>query len=351
MECPICESPQSTSHYLVKGCDIVECRHCSMIYVPTPAPEFASAYNDSIKSKPIESGSFYNYRSEISSHLITFKARLEESEKILAQKGRLLDVGCALGHLGEAAKRRGWDVYVTDVSEYAVLESREQFHLNAFISGPDKLPVLTGKFNLVTLYNVVEHLSHPLDLLKEISRTLANDGLLHVTTPNSCSWSARIMGKHWFHLKPSENFLYFTPETLHSVLERSGFEVVKIKPVSNSMRVSDILLRLERYSKWFSRWINTWVRRLGLGDIRLWVYTGEIQAWARPAHRKPEEKIYPVKDILDIVCCANCKSQIQFFEDNEAICTQCELSFEVVKGVINFSKYAKRTKRKIVGTS
>jgi 2-polyprenyl-3-methyl-5-hydroxy-6-metoxy-1,4-benzoquinol methylase len=338
--CPICESPQARSLFLVKGADVVECRHCSMIYVPTPVPEHTSILED-----------YRHYRGEFTSHLVTFSKRLEDSEKILGHQGRLLDVGCALGHLGEAARRRGWDVYVTDVSEFAVLESRKKFGLNGFISSPHKLSVKPARFDLITMNDVVEHLSHPLELLRDVKMALSSRGLLHVTTPNVNSFWSRIMGKNWFHLRPNEHWLYFSKETLRSVLERSGFEVIQIKPVSRYMRLTDIFSRLERYSRGSADFLRRLVRLMGLSDIRLRIYVGEMQAWARPAHIREVTPTEPVKDIHDIVCCSNCKSDIQLFEESEAICTQCELSFEVKEGVINFSKYAKRGKQKVVGSS
>lgn len=351
MECPICESPNLLSHYLVKGFDVVECRNCSQIFVPTPAPEFIAAHADSFNGTRVDAGLYYNYRSELSSHLLTFDKRLDEIEKLLSKKGRALDVGCALGHFGEAAKRRDWDVYVSDVSEYVVHEARNEFDLNGFIMAPDKLPVKSGLFDLVTMYDVVERLSHPMDLLREASRVLSPNGLLHLTTPNAQSLSARIMGKYWYHFKPNENFLYFTPETLKSVLQRSGFEVLKIKPATCYFRISDIFLRLERYNKRIFGFLNSLVRKFGLGDFRVLAFTGEIQAFAKPAHKKIPIEVHQIVDILDIVCCIKCKSQIQLFEENEAICTQCEQSFEVLNGVINFSKYAKRGKRRFIGSS
>ncbi|OFZ17681.1 MAG: hypothetical protein A2Z20_00520 [Bdellovibrionales bacterium RBG_16_40_8] len=313
-----------------------------MIYVPIPAPEFAKN-NDSL--------GYYNYRSEFTSHLMTFNKRLEESEKYLGRMGRILDIGCVLGHMGEAARRRGWDVYVTDVSEFTVLEARKNFGLNGFISAPDKLAVKPGRFDLITMYDMMEHLSHPLDLLKDVRKALSSCGILHISTSNAQSWSAKIMGRHWYHLKPSEHLLYFTPETLRSCLERTGFEVLKIKSICTYMRINDILLRLERYSKKGARFLRTIARTLGISDWRVKIFTGEMQAWAQPAGIRKEQKTQPVKDILDIVCCSNCRSEIQLFEESEAICTQCELSFEVVMGVINFSKYAKHGKQKVIGSS
>lgn len=354
IECPICESTEAKSLYNYKGADVVECIHCAMIYVPMPTPEVTSIYKESYFENDGETAGYSNYKAEFLSHLITFDKRLEESEKLLAGKGRLLDLGCALGHLGEAAKRRGWDVYVTDVSEYAVLEARKQFGLNGFVSAPDKLAVKSERFNLITMFDVIEHLSHPMDLLQDIQRALSPNGLLHLTTPDAQSLSARIMGRSWFHLKPNEHLLYFTPKTIRSFLEKAGFKVVAIRPMPTYMRIYDILLRLQRYSKYGARMLMGIARWLGLSDIRLKIFIGEMQVWATPSgvHLVDDtKKLEPIRDILDIVCCSNCRSEVQLFEESEAICTQCELSFEVTQGVINFSKYAKRKKQKIVGSS
>ena len=349
--CPNCESPNAKSLYLFKGADVVECLKCSLVYVPMPAPEFTSMYKEEYFENNGEAGGYQNYSGEFASHVVTFTKRLEESEKILGHMGRLLDVGCALGHLGVTAKKRGWDVYVTDVSEFAVIETRKKYGVNGFVSAPHKLAVKPARFDLITMFDVIEHLSHPLDLLRDAKRALSSHGVLHITTPNAESWSAQIMGRHWYHLKPNEHLIYFTPKTLTSMLERSGFEVLKIKPVCTYMRLDDILMRLERYSKKGAQFMRSVARWLSLSDWRLKIFVGEMQAWARPADVRAVTKTEPVKDILDIVCCSNCKSELQLFEESEAICTQCELSYEVVKGVINFSKYAKRGKQKIVGTS
>lgn len=357
IQCPNCESPKAESLYKYKGADVVQCHHCSMIYVPMPAPDFTSIYKESyfsVEQTGTDRPGYLNYRSEFISHLMTFNSRLEETEKILGRQGRLLDIGCALGHLGEAARRRGWDVYITDVSDFAVLESRKNFGLNGFISAPDKLAVKEGRFDLITMFDVIEHLSHPLDLLRDIRRALSANGVLQLTTPNAHSLSAKLMGRHWYHLKPSEHLLYFTPETIRSMLERTGFEVIAIKAMPTYMRIHDIFLRLERYSRKGAKFLMWLARVTGVEDIRLKIFIGEMQVWARPAGLRqvsPPVKTEPVKDILDIVCCSNCRSEIQLFEEREAICTQCELSYEVTAGVINFSKYAKRGKQKLVGSS
>ncbi len=351
VECPLCQSPQAHSLYKLKGSDVVECTNCHMTYQPTPAPEFVAIYREDYYVSGRHDQGYFNYQSEFENHVIMFNRRMEECETYLKRKGRLLDVGCALGHLGEVAKRRGWDTYLTDVSDYAVIESRKKFGINGFISGPEKIPVKPACFDLITMYDVIEHLSHPMDLLRDIKRALSSDGILHVTTPNIASLSGRLMGSSWYHIKPDEHFLYFTPKTLSEMLGRCGFEVLKIKAVPMYFRVNDILIRLERYSKPLVNVARFALKLMGLLDFRLKIYTGEMQVWARPKAVKVKRETRPVKDILDIVCCPKCSSEIQLFEETEAICTQCELQFEVTAGVINFSKYAKRTKRQIAGNA
>jgi SAM-dependent methyltransferase len=351
LSCPVCSSTRIKSLYKLKGSDVVECVQCTMVFVPSVLPEVTSIYGQDYFAGANDGHGYSSYRSELVSHIQTFTSYLIHIEKMLGRVGKVLDLGCALGHFGEAAKRLKWDVYVTDVSEYAVHEARKSFSLNAFVSPSHKLPVKNKKFDLISMYEVIEHISDPKDLMKQVHNAITPDGLLHLTTPNVSSWSAKLMGKSWYHFKPNEHLLYFSPETLRLYLENCGFDVIKIKPVPIIMRVHDVFLRLERYWKWGASTARKIFQFIGLGDIRLRLYVGQMQAWARPSFKDDEVHVKePVQDILDIVCCPKCRSAIQLFEEVEAICTQCEQSFEVRDGVINFSKYAKRSKERIIGT-
>lgn len=323
-----------------------------MLFTPTPAPEFAAIYEESYFESEAKAASGYQgYRSEFTSHLVTFTQRIMDTENFVQRIGRLLDVGCALGHMGEAARRRGWDVYVTDVTEYAVHEARSEFGINGFVSSPYKLPVKNDSFDVITMYNVVEHLSHPIELLKSVRRALSSHGILHVVTPNVQSWLARLLGRHWGYFKSDSHYLYFSPETIRSLLERCGFEVLKIKSAPQHMRVGDVIQRLHKHWPNLASLLRPVVRFLGFNDVRVRINTGTMQIWAKPAEVRLMTTTRPVKDIMDIVCCPACRSEIQLFEDSEAICTQCELSFENKLGVINFSKYAKRIRERLVGSS
>ncbi|HVK62781.1 MAG TPA: class I SAM-dependent methyltransferase [Bdellovibrionales bacterium] len=231
-------------------------------------------------------GSGYeNYRSEFPAHYRSFRSRLNATQKILGRMGRLLDVGCALGHCGKAAKDLGWDTYVTDVSPFAVNEAARNFGLKASVAPIDSLPFEDRAFDCITLFDVIEHVSDPLSFLKEIRRTLRSDGIVQISTPDISSFTARIMGSKWYHYKPGEHLLYFNRKTLTSVLEVSGFEVIRIEALPISMRFGDILKRLMRYwSSGFTIALRI-SEKLGLADKIINIYAGELQAWARPINR------------------------------------------------------------------
>jgi 2-polyprenyl-3-methyl-5-hydroxy-6-metoxy-1,4-benzoquinol methylase len=355
LECPVCSCTGFKSLFALKNADVVQCTDCELLYVPTPMPEVTSIYKASYFKGDQEVHGYGNYEEEYESHYKTFEHRIRETEMLMGGKGRVLDVGCALGHFGKVAKDRGWDVFVTDVSDFAVQKSAINYDLKGFVSSPDKLPVKPGEFDCITLFDVIEHVSQPLELLQNMHAALNKNGMLHLTTPNQKALSAKIMGQHWYHLKPEEHLLYFSPSTIQLALEKTGFEVVQIKPMATYMRVKDIFMRLRRYSKFFATVGLKVSQVLGLSEKIIKIYIGEMEIWARPKRAQDQNHLKvprPVEvsqaSVLDVVCCPNCKSTVHkdlTSKSEEILCTNCDSSYEMVAGVIDFSRYGKRNSR------
>ncbi|MEK6554682.1 MAG: class I SAM-dependent methyltransferase [Bdellovibrionota bacterium] len=179
LECPVCNCSGFKSLYALSSADVVQCTDCDLLYVPMPTPEVTSIYKASYFKGDQEVHGYGNYEDEYESHYKTFEHRIKETEMVMGGKGRVLDVGCALGHFGKVAKDRGWDVFVTDVSDFAVQKSAIQYGLKGFVSSPDKLPVKPGQFDCITLFDVIEHVSQPLELLQNMREALNRNGVLH----------------------------------------------------------------------------------------------------------------------------------------------------------------------------
>lgn len=139
------------------------------------------------------------------------------------QTNRLFDCGCGAGYFLEEARSRGWEVYGSEYSSYALELTRAKGLevVEAPIAYETYPP---DYFDVVTAFEVFEHLRAPLGEATIVAHILRPGGLLYCTTPNFNSLSRRLLGSRWSLIEYPEHLSYFTPATLRSWLERVGFE-------------------------------------------------------------------------------------------------------------------------------
>ncbi|MBI4464603.1 MAG: class I SAM-dependent methyltransferase [Acidobacteria bacterium] len=140
---------------------------------------------------------------------------------LLAPGDGLLDVGCGRGSLVQLARQEG-------VEAYGIERASPLKHSSPYIFDQD-LPECRfpdGRFQLVVLWHVLEHLRGPVETLEEIRRILKPGGWLSVAVPNFGGAQARASGAHWFHLDLPRHFWHFRPRSLQHLLESHGFRLV-----------------------------------------------------------------------------------------------------------------------------
>ncbi|MFQ5750326.1 MAG: class I SAM-dependent methyltransferase, partial [Planctomycetota bacterium] len=139
-----------------------------------------------------------------------------------------------------------------------------------------------GSFDVITGFDVVEHVHDPRAFLKETARLLRPGGLLFLVTPNVSGWSRRLMGRFWFHFKPLEHTYYFDRRTLGRFLEEAGFETVEVRRNLRRVNLRFVCERMRSYSRALGRVLHplagrwSWSERLAFP-----LYTGEIEVLAR----------------------------------------------------------------------
>ena len=152
---------------------------------------------------------------------------------VRANRGRLLDVGCSAGSFLLAARDRGWDVHGIDISPAAVDHALDVLGLGATLATLEDAPFPHESFDVITLFECIEHLPHPTRALLSASRLLRPDGLLVITTPNidgfvprsTYQLLARTIGA-WEHPTPPHHLYQFSRRTLTALLRKTGFEVL-----------------------------------------------------------------------------------------------------------------------------
>ncbi len=156
--------------------------------------------------------------------------------------GQLLDIGCGYGFFLKMAEERGWEAVGIDLDPKGIAYAKERLRVNALLGDLRDVHFPDGSFDLVTLWNVLDHASDPVDLLLEVHRVLKDDGRVFIRTPNAV-WqylSFRVtnslrrvgLGKV-FDERPFATFIFhltnFSHFTLRLVLERSGFITLSTK--------------------------------------------------------------------------------------------------------------------------
>lgn len=218
---------------------IVDCEACGFRFT-TPLPKDA-AY--------AEQGVGQNYAHYVKSREMKkehFRRKFDHLGERLP-RGRLLDVGCAAGFLLEVARERGFEVEGVEINPaFAHFTAPE---LNGKIRYQSSKAVRFDRpFEVITLFDVLEHSPHPREELLRCREWLAPGGVLVLQLPCVDSLSSRVMGRRWFHYAAPSHLSYFTHRTLKKLASTVGLTVSESgwtrKYLSVDYLVSQIALQL-----------------------------------------------------------------------------------------------------------
>jgi len=180
----------------------------------------------------------------------------------------LLDIGAGTGLLVEQAQRAGFEAAGIEPCR-SFVEKARQNGLNV-LEGEMPHPQLQERqFDLITLVDVIEHVSDPLHLLQSAKAYLKRKGIMCVVTPNIESWTAKIMGQKWWHLRMA-HVGYFSPRSLEQAAAECGLRVVREIQAIWFLPLDYVLVRLGKYlpSKIRTSW-NRMVEAPSLAKITI----------------------------------------------------------------------------------
>ncbi|MEM7200319.1 MAG: class I SAM-dependent methyltransferase [Planctomycetota bacterium] len=234
--CQVCQGTQHTQLFEEPPFSVQRCTDCGLVFVSPRMTEedlHAEVYSESYwrSDRPREQG-YADYAQDEELYLKTFRRRFGLVNEHCPQPGRVLDVGCAAGFFLRTAKERGWDTYGVEPS--AAIATNAQQHLGedrVFVGvlgdAPPDRGFEPGSFDLVTMWDVVEHVPDPQQLLRQARQMLKPNGTLILETQNVSSRFANLLGRKWHHYKHREHLYHFNPDTVQRLLQQGGFDVLK----------------------------------------------------------------------------------------------------------------------------
>jgi 2-polyprenyl-3-methyl-5-hydroxy-6-metoxy-1,4-benzoquinol methylase len=172
----------------------------------------------------------------------SYNILLDEFENY-RRTGRLLDVGCGRGWFLTEAKKRGWEVYGTEYSETAVkICEASGIAMRAGKLDPAAFAGIT--FDVITSFEVIEHINNPNEELQNIHTLLRTGGLFYCTTPNFNSLLRYYLRAGYNVIEYPEHLSYYTKKTLNYVAKKNGFRVLKV--LSTGISITRLKVSLNR---------------------------------------------------------------------------------------------------------
>ncbi len=242
--CPACGEQKRKQVIAIKDTTVFECSHCNLRYIdPCLSPEsMENTYesDETLSSFHSFHEGYYDYGSLMCESKTSrdFKKALKllESDCLDKKNLSILDIGAGNGFFLAVAKERGWKVTGIDSSQKNVELAKQKFNLDLIRANFSSYKKDENKFDVISFWDVIEHLSDPNSAINEAKEILTPDGQLLIGAPNDQSllrylsmlinWATfgsvkKGIDKIYFF----EHVAYFNLRSLKELMGRNGLEL------------------------------------------------------------------------------------------------------------------------------
>jgi len=246
--CPLCQSAKiddflKARDYLVsmETYSLVKCPDCGFIFTQgVPGADLIGKYYRSqeyVSHSDTRKGLMNKIYHVARGIMLGRKFRMVDR---IASGKNLLDIGCGTGYFPAFMKQKGYSVAGVEVDPDAREFAIKEFGLPVYSPEAFLKNDLEGKFDVITLWHVLEHLDNFDQYLDKMLGYLAPGGTLVIALPNCSSLDARFYKEKWAGYDVPRHLWHFTPSTMKILAEKHGLEIMKMRrlpldPFYNSM--------------------------------------------------------------------------------------------------------------------
>ncbi len=263
--CPLCDSTSASQNLLARDLvfarpgryPLLRCDGCGLLYVnPRPTVEALGAhYPDDYFGYAIHEKESPLMRSVLGAFARGISLRrLDYLERVtgpVAPDASVLDVGCGVNHLLYNLKQaRGCEGLGLDFKPEIVEHVKRTLAMPILCGTLQTAGLQSGSFDIVFMMEYLEHEPDPMAVLGEARRVTRDGGYLALELPHISGLPARLFGSLWWNLDIPRHLVFFTPETLGQALERSGFELLRIKTFTFPLYVGMSLVQALGQRHW-----------------------------------------------------------------------------------------------------
>jgi 2-polyprenyl-3-methyl-5-hydroxy-6-metoxy-1,4-benzoquinol methylase len=207
---------------------LVQCSTCTMLATsPRPKDEDLSQYYESTEyvSHTSKANNLVNTLYLIA-RSFTLRKKKKLAQQLVPQKGNLLDIGCGTGDFLQSCLEDNW--HCTGVEPG---KQPREIAASKGIKTFEELSQVKEKYQLITLWHVLEHVPDLNQTLTTIYNLLDEKGVLLIAVPNHLSYDASVYKAHWAGYDVPRHLWHFNQQSMERILQNNHFKLQQILPM------------------------------------------------------------------------------------------------------------------------
>lgn len=251
---------------------IVQCNTCGLLR--------SDPVLDSATMNELYRASTFDYGEELDGLRVTYGAALDAAAARAGGRRSMLDIGCGSGFVLEVARDRGFtDPRGVEPSADAIAKADPSVR-GAIVEDVMRAGLFEPEtFDVVTLFQVLDHLPDPVGLLKACLEAMRPGGVILAFNHNAAAWSARLLKERSPIVDVEHTYLY-TPDTMRRLFSAAGFDVLSVDSVRNTYSIP-YLLHLVPIPRSLKQGLIPRLRQSSIGRRQLTVPLGNLCLLAR----------------------------------------------------------------------
>ncbi|NCA83558.1 MAG: class I SAM-dependent methyltransferase [Opitutae bacterium] len=297
--CPFCSRPGPSLKYRFEDCAILRCHGCGLMWLhPRPGLEqlhkvYDEGYYQNKEFFQKDGNKLYGYVDYLAERInkqYDYQRVVGRVKGMLPERGggpdgkpRWLDVGCGLGFLMDVAFDQGFQVQGVEFNRSAIRYIQSKFTYPVEYGLVQELK-FDGTFDVISLFDVIEHMNDPADSLRFLRGIVAPGGVCAIQTMDSDSFMSRLIGKRLEDFRRTREHLYFfSRRSITRMLNETGWEVVDIRFVGHTFQIGDLIKRISVYGGWIEKLAKALVHPRWLLEANIYFNPGvKMMVYARP---------------------------------------------------------------------
>lgn len=265
---------KSSEDYACTSCSfgihgpIVKCAACGLIYVDeNPSQDNVSTYYE-IADDPL-------YFAQQEARKITFQKYLTKLTKKYAAKGKLLDIGTNTGLFVKLALTAGWKATGLEPNKGAVEYAKKHYNINIVNRPFEKGAFTKGTFDVITMWDVIEHFTNPIEEISKVYWYLKPGGVFAFSTTDPESFVAKIMGTRWPWYMEMHR-VFFSHHAANYYLKKAGFTRVVFSSHWRNLSLGYLATRLQAINPTLAKIAENLFAILKLSDLIVPYYANDL---------------------------------------------------------------------------